>query len=98
MVVQSAKVYLSTIEVEFTVIAKACKKLLCLKKFLQELEFVQDKYVLSVDSKIIIHFGKNSNFYNRSKQINVRYHWIHNILDAKLLELTKVHMDDNILI
>ncbi|RDX92481.1 hypothetical protein CR513_25386, partial [Mucuna pruriens] len=30
-----------------------------------------------------------------SKHIDVRYHWICDALDAKLLELTKVHTDDN---
>ncbi|RDY10991.1 hypothetical protein CR513_04408, partial [Mucuna pruriens] len=29
------------------------------------------------------------------KHIDVRYHWIRDALDAKLLELTKVHTDDN---
>ncbi|RDX68493.1 hypothetical protein CR513_52510, partial [Mucuna pruriens] len=31
----------------------------------------------------------------RSKHIDVRYHWIRNALDAKLLELAKVHTGDN---
>ncbi|RDX90785.1 hypothetical protein CR513_27318, partial [Mucuna pruriens] len=31
----------------------------------------------------------------RSKHIDVRYHWIRDTLDAKLLELTKVHTNDN---
>nr|KYP47620.1 Retrovirus-related Pol polyprotein from transposon TNT 1-94 [Cajanus cajan] len=43
-------VTLSTIEAEFIAITEACKELLWLKKFLQELSFVQDKYPLFVDS------------------------------------------------
>ncbi|RDX72833.1 hypothetical protein CR513_47628, partial [Mucuna pruriens] len=31
----------------------------------------------------------------RSKYIDVRYHWIRNALDVKLLELAKVHTNDN---
>ncbi|RDY11828.1 hypothetical protein CR513_03448, partial [Mucuna pruriens] len=31
----------------------------------------------------------------KSKHIDVRYHWICDALDAKLLELAKVHTDDN---
>ncbi|RDX69015.1 hypothetical protein CR513_51931, partial [Mucuna pruriens] len=46
---------------------EACKELLWVKNFLQELDFVQDK----------------------SKHIDVRYHWIRDALDAKSLELTK---------
>ncbi|RDX62210.1 hypothetical protein CR513_59484, partial [Mucuna pruriens] len=42
-----------------------------------------------------IHLSKNSTFHSRSKHVDLRYHWIHDALDAKLLELTKVHTDDN---
>ncbi|RDY05383.1 hypothetical protein CR513_10798, partial [Mucuna pruriens] len=42
-----------------------------------------------------VHLGKNSTFHSRSKHIDVRYHWIRDTLDAKLLELAKVHTDDN---
>ncbi|RDY09567.1 hypothetical protein CR513_06043, partial [Mucuna pruriens] len=42
-----------------------------------------------------IHLGKNSTFHYRFKHIDVRYHWIRDALDAKLLELVKVHIDDN---
>ncbi|RDX88355.1 hypothetical protein CR513_30067, partial [Mucuna pruriens] len=76
-------VALSTIEVELVAITKAFKELLWVKKFLQELSFNA------------IHFGKNSTFHSRSKHIDVRYHWIRDALDAKLLELVKVHIDDN---
>ncbi|RDX65548.1 hypothetical protein CR513_55787, partial [Mucuna pruriens] len=42
-----------------------------------------------------IHLDKNSTFHSRSKHIDVRYHWIRDALDAKLLELAKVHTNDN---
>jgi len=65
------------------------------KKFLQELSFVQDKYLLFCDSQSVIHLGKNSTFPSRSKHIDVRYHWIRDALKARLLELAKVHINDN---
>ena len=43
-------VALSTTEAEFIVITEACKELLWVKKLLQELGVVQDKYLLFVDS------------------------------------------------
>ncbi|WVZ20167.1 hypothetical protein V8G54_007489 [Vigna mungo] len=70
-------------------------KLLWVKKFLQELGFVQDKYLLYCDSQSAIHLGKNPTFHSKSKHIDVRYHWILDVLDVKLLELAKVHTDDN---
>ncbi|RDX57807.1 hypothetical protein CR513_62924, partial [Mucuna pruriens] len=57
-------------------------------------EEILDKYLLFCDSHSAIHLGKNSTFHSRSKHIDVRYHWIHDALDAKLLELVKVHTDD----
>lgn len=86
---------MSTIEAEFFVISEACKELLCMKKLLQEFGFVQDKYILFVDSQNAIHLGKNPTFYSRSRHIDVGYHWIHDDVDDKLLELDKVHSDDN---
>jgi len=82
-------------EAKFIAITEACKELLWLKKFLQELGFRQDNYSLFVDSQSAIHLGKNPTFHSRSKHIDVRYHWICDALDAKLLELEKVHTDDN---
>jgi len=88
-------VALSTTEAEFIAITEACKELIWFKKFLQELGFVQDKYILFCDSQSAIHLSKNPTFHNRSKHIDMRYHWILDALDVGLLELSKVHTDDN---
>lgn len=88
-------VALSTTEAEFIAITEACKELLWLKKFLQELGLKQERYVLHCDSQSAIHLSKNSSFHSRSKHIDVRYHWIRDVLNDKLLQLEKVHTDDN---
>ncbi|RDY03187.1 hypothetical protein CR513_13261, partial [Mucuna pruriens] len=87
-------VALFTTKVEFIIITEACKELLWVKKFLQKLGFVQDKHCLFCDSHSVIHLGKIS-FHSKSKHIDVRYHWICDALDAKLLKLIKVPTDDN---
>ena len=51
--------------------------------------------MLYCDSQNAIHLSKNSTFHSRSKHIDVRY-WIRDVLDSKLLQLEKVHTDDNI--
>ena len=86
---------MSTTEAEFIAITEACKELLWVKKILQELGVVQDKYLLFVDSQSAIYLGKNSTFHSRSNHIDMRYHWIQDALDAKLLELAKIHTDYN---
>ena len=62
---------------------------------MQELGFQQQMYVLFCDSQSAIHLGKNPTFHDRSKHIDVRYHWIRDMLDSKLLELEKIHINDN---
>ena len=62
---------------------------------MQEIGFIQERYVLVCDSQSAIHLGKNPTFHSRSKHIDVRYHWIRNGLEVKLLELVKIHTDDN---
>jgi hypothetical protein len=66
-----------------------------MKKFLQELGFKQQQYVLFCDNHSTIHLAKNSSFHLRSKDIDVRYHWIRDTLNDKLLTLEKIHTDDN---
>lgn len=88
-------VALSTTEAEYIAATEACKDLLWLKEFLQELGLKQEKYVLYCDSQSAIHLSKNSSFHSRTKHIDVRYHWIREALDKKLLQLEKVHTDEN---
>ena len=88
-------VALSTTEAEFIAITEACKEILWLKKFLQELGMTQEKYVLHCDSQSAIHLSKNSTFHSRSKHIDVRYHWIRDVLESKSLLLEKIHTEDN---
>ena len=51
--------------------------------------------MLYCDIQSAIHLSKNSTFYSRSKHIDVRYHWIRDALDEKLLQIEKIHTDDN---
>ncbi|CAL1413563.1 unnamed protein product [Linum trigynum] len=82
-------VALSTTEAEYIAVTEACKEMLWLKKFLQELGIKQERYVLYCDSQSAIHLCQNPTFHSRSK------HWIRDVLEEKLLELNKVHTDDN---
>lgn len=45
--------------------------------------------------KRYIHLAKKSKFHASPKHIYVRYHWIRDTLNNKLLELEKIHMVEN---
>lgn len=66
-----------------------------MKSFLLELGVEQDKYVLQCDNQSAIHLAKNPTYHSRSKHIDIRYHWIRDILEEKLLQLDKVHTEKN---
>ena len=86
---------MSTTEAEYIAITEACKEVLWMKKFLQELGHEQEKFTLYYDTQSAIQLSKNSTFHSHSKHIDVKYHWIHNVLDSKMLQLKKIHTNDN---
>ena len=62
-------VALSTTEAEYIAAAEACKVLLWMKRFMQELGFKQQHYVVYCDNQSAIHLSKNSTFHARSKHM-----------------------------
>ena len=88
-------VVLSTTEAEYIAATEACKNILWLKRFLLELGHAQQEFVLHCDNQSAIHLSKNLSFHSRSKHIDVRYHWIRDVLEAKEILLKKIHTDKN---
>ncbi|RVW83457.1 Retrovirus-related Pol polyprotein from transposon TNT 1-94 [Vitis vinifera] len=88
-------VALSTIEAKYIAAAEACKELLWMKCFMQELGFKQQRYVVYCDNQSAIHLSKNSTYQARSKHIDVRYHWMRDALNDNFFEIEKIHTDNN---
>ena len=88
-------VALSTTEAEYIAVTEACKEMLWMKRFLEELGIKQERYVVYCDSQSAIHLSKNATFHSRRKHIEVRYHWIRDVLHDRLLELEKIHTKKN---
>ena len=89
-------VALSTTEAEFIATIEACKELLWMKKLLNELGLPQENHKLFCDSQnSAIHLSKNFSFHSRSKHVDVRYHWIRDVLDTNQLQLEKIYRDEN---
>jgi len=82
-------------EDEYIAATKPYKEIICMRNFLLELGYEQGKHVLQCDSQSAIHLAKNSTFHFYSKHINGRCHWIQKMLEDKLLQLEKVHSDEN---
>ena len=50
---------------------------------------------LHCDSLSAIMLAKNLVFHAKTKRIEVKYHFIREVLEDKLMKLVKVHTDDN---
>jgi hypothetical protein len=69
-------VALSTIEAEYVVATEASKEMIWLQRFMEELGKKQENSRLYYDSQSAIHLAKNSAFHSKTKNIQLRYHFI----------------------
>ena len=66
-----------------------------MKRFLEELGLKQERYVLYCDSQSAICLAKNSVHHARTKHIDVRFHFIREILNEGDILLEKISTADN---
>jgi hypothetical protein len=69
-------VAISTIEAEYVVATKASKEMIWLQRFMEELGKKQENSRLYYDSQSAIHLEKNLVFHSKTKNIQLRYHFI----------------------
>ena len=51
--------------------------------------------VLGCDSQSVVYLAKNAMFHSRTKHIDVRHHFIRQVLEDGLVTLTKIKTQDN---
>lgn len=69
-------VALLTIEAEYMAIIEASKELIWLNNFLSKLGMQLEDCVLYFDNQSTVHLAKNLAFHNRMKHIQMKYHFI----------------------
>ncbi|MCO5566485.1 hypothetical protein L7F22_020162 [Adiantum nelumboides] len=85
---------MSTTEVEYILASKACKEAIWLAILVKDLGITIEMLALHCNSQSAIVLTKNPVFHAKTKNIDVKYHFIWNMLKDKLMELVKVHPDD----
>ena len=88
-------VALSTTEAEYIAATEAGKEMLWMQRFLQELGLKQDEFVVHCDSQSALDLSKNATYHSRTKHIDIRYHWIREVMEKQLMKLKKIHTDKN---
>ncbi|XP_057779777.1 secreted RxLR effector protein 161-like [Salvia miltiorrhiza] len=88
-------VALSTTEAECMALTEAVKEALWLKGILNEFGIRQESVEIRCDSQSAIHLVKHQVFHERSKHIDVRYHFIRDVVAEEKVKVAKVGTEDN---
>nr|AAT44257.1 putative polyprotein [Oryza sativa Japonica Group] len=90
-----ATVALSTTEVEYMAISEACKEAIWLRGLYTELCGVTSCINIFCDSQSAICFTKDQMFHERTKHIDVRYHFIRGVIAEGDVKVCKISTHDN---
>lgn len=88
-------VSLSTTEAEYMAITEAVKEAIWLQGLVSDLGLDQKKTLVFYDSQSAIHLTKNQMFHERTKHIDVKHHFIRDIVSKGLVDVKKVSTHDN---
>ncbi|GJY99068.1 retrotransposon protein, putative, ty1-copia subclass [Tanacetum coccineum] len=89
-------VALYTIEAEYMALTEAVKESIWLKGLLIKLGVNLRSVVVNCDNQSAIHLSRNAMFHERTKHINVRHHFIREIVESKEIEVAKIGTKDNV--
>ncbi|GKD61054.1 retrovirus-related pol polyprotein from transposon TNT 1-94, partial [Tanacetum coccineum] len=85
-------VALSTTEAEYMALTEAVKEAIWLRGLSEELGVELNTVSVNCDNQGAIHLSQNHVFHKRTKHINVRYHFIREVLEAKTVKVLKANI------
>ena len=87
-------VSLSTAEAEYIAAGSCCTKLLWMKKLLHDYGIPQDTMCIFYDNTSAINLSKNPVQHSKSKHIKIRYHFIRDLVEERVVCLEFIHTDN----
>jgi hypothetical protein len=86
---------LSSTQAEYIALSEAGRKACWLRNLFQELGYPQEyPTLIKGDNDGSISMAKNPQFHNRSKHIEIRWHWIRELVENNLIEIDSCHDPD----
>ena len=90
-------VTLSTIEAELVAAATSAYQAIWLRRILEELQFYQHgPIIIHCDNSSTIKLFKNPVLHGRNKHIDVRYHFLRNLVAEKTIDLVYCRSEDQV--
>ncbi|KAI3784197.1 hypothetical protein L1987_43291 [Smallanthus sonchifolius] len=88
-------VFISTCEAEYIAAASCCSQILWIQQQLRDYGLNFTGTPMFIDNNATMSITNNPVKHSKTKHIEIRYHFIRDCVDKKLIELVKVHTDDN---
>ena len=87
---------LSTAEAEYIATGSCCTQLLWMKQMLADYGIVQDTLVVYFDNTSAINISKNLVQYSRTKYIDIRHHFIRELVENKTVVIEHVATENQL--
>ena len=87
-------VSLSIVEAEYIAAGSCCTQLFWMKKLLHDYEIPQDTMCVFYDNTSAINLSKNPVQHSKSKHIKIRYHFIRDLVEDKVVCLEFIYTDN----
>ncbi|MCO5602705.1 hypothetical protein L7F22_056841 [Adiantum nelumboides] len=85
----------STTEAEYVAALEVCKEAIWLGRLVTDLGIKEETPILHCDSQSAIQLARNPVYHSKTKHVDVKYHFIREMVEDKQLQLIKVHTTDN---
>nr|GEU80700.1 hypothetical protein [Tanacetum cinerariifolium] len=86
----------TTGEAEYVVAAHCCVQVLWIQNQLLDYGFNLMNTKIYIDNESTICIVKNPVFHSKTKHIEIRHHFIRDAYEKKLIQVLKIHIDDNV--
>ena len=87
---------LSTTEAEYIVVGSCCTQLLWMKQMLADYDIVLDSFTVFYDNTSAINIFKSPVQHYKAKHIDIRHHFIRDLVDSNVLVLEFVGIGNNL--
>ncbi|MCO5566392.1 hypothetical protein L7F22_020069 [Adiantum nelumboides] len=85
----------STTEAEYVAASEACKEAIWLGRLVTDLGIKEHVPMLHCDSQSAIQLARNPVYHSKTKHVDVKYHFIREMLEDNRIQLVKVHTTEN---
>ncbi|GJY52395.1 putative ribonuclease H-like domain-containing protein [Tanacetum coccineum] len=86
----------STTEAEYVAAASCCGQVLWIQNQMLDYGFNFMNTKIHIDNESTICIVKNPVFYSKTKHIEIRHHFIRDAFKKKLIQVLKIHIDNNV--